>query len=184
MPHSVGCLKRFTSVGSPVISIRPGSDVASVTFERSGLVTMYVRTGSIVRFNGDTIVSVKRDPAGTCIGTEGSVWFNIGPLWQREQLTTPGVGMKNLRAARIRCIPREGPAVGRRRRRSSAPRTSKADLAENRYVLKLQHRRPLNDLGMRAERAERLVGQIGLAAVPHDERIVRNIVRRKRTAKQ
>src|SRR5215467_5763597 len=100
MPHNVGCLKRFTSAASPVINIRPGSDVARVTFEPSGLVTMYVRTGSPVRFNADTMVSVKRDPAGTCIGTEGSVWFNIGPLWQREQLTKPGVGMKNLRPRR------------------------------------------------------------------------------------
>src|SRR5215471_13127796 len=112
MPHSVGCLKRFTSAGSPVINIRPGSDVARVTFEPSGLVTMYVRTGSPVRFNADTIVLVKRDPAGTCIVTEGRVWFNIGPLWQREQLTTPGVGMKNLRPRRSDSVCPSGSAGG------------------------------------------------------------------------
>ena len=32
------------------------------------------------KYPHDTIVSVKRDPGGTCIGTDGSVWFNIGPL--------------------------------------------------------------------------------------------------------
>src|SRR5262249_49371143 len=37
---------------------------------------------------------------------------------------------------------------------------------------------------MREQCAERLVGQIGLAAVPHDGRVERDIVRRKRTAKQ
>ena len=42
---------------------------------------------------------MKREPAGTCIGTEGSVSFNIGPLWHSEQLTTPGVNEN----ARPRC---------------------------------------------------------------------------------
>jgi len=169
-----------------VINIRPGSDVARVTFEPSGLVTMYVRTGSPVRFNADTIVSVKRDPAGTCIVTEGRVWFNIGPLWQREQLTTPGVGMKNLRPRRSDSVCPSGragggppPAEDLQRRGRVKPLSLKIG-----YLLKLQHGRLLDDLGMREERAERLVGQIGLAAVPHDERIERNIVRRKRTAKQ
>src|SRR5262252_58050 len=112
MPHSVGCLKRFTSAGSPVTNIRPGSDVARVTLEPSGLVTMYVRTGNPVRFNADTIVSVKRDPAGSCIVTEGRVWFNIGPLWQREQLTAPAVGMKNLRPRRSDSVYPSGRAGG------------------------------------------------------------------------
>src|SRR4029453_8674312 len=112
MPHSVGCLNRFTSAGSPVTSIRPGSDVVRVTLEPSALVTMYERTGSPVRFNADTSVSVKRDPAGTCSGTDGRVSFNIGPLWQREQLTTPGVGMKNARPRRSDAVRPSGRAGG------------------------------------------------------------------------
>src|SRR5262245_33113118 len=112
MPHSVGCLKRLTSAGSPVISIRPGSDVASVTFEPSGLVTMYVRTGSIVRFNADTIMSVKRDPAGTCIGTEGRVWLKMGPLWEREQWKRRGGRMHNLRPRLSDCVYPPGRAGG------------------------------------------------------------------------
>src|SRR5215831_8712601 len=147
MPHSVGCLKRFTSAGSPVINIRPGSDVARVTLEPSGLVTMYVRTGSPVRFNLETIVSVKRDPAGTCIVTEGSVWFNIGPLWRREQLTTPGVGMKNLRPRRWAAEDEDLQRLGR-----EEPVSLKIG-----NLLKLQHGRLLGDLGMCEESAERPV---------------------------